>query len=387
MEMLWLAKQFWNLGERELYEYIRFFTMSAADFLEDYFENDLIKAAMASPGIIGTALGVYSPGSAYILLHHVMGDVDGNVGAWGLARGGMGAISHALAGAYKEHGGEIRTQAGVEQILVRDGATVGVALENGDELYADIIVSNLDAKRTFTQVMDSTTCRRASTSGRKTSRSAAPQGKVNIALSGMPTFNERARQPLHQPRRPGLHGLPRDHGARLRLLEARALVRRSVHRDGDPLGLGPDRGAAGLSLDVLLRAVLPADPRRRRVDPGEARCLRRHGDRQDRALRAGLQGPGGARGDPHAVRNRERDRPHGGQHLPGRADHRPAAVQPALPGLRPVPHAPEEHVHVRLVDAPRRRRVLRLRRQRGAGDSARPEEKPNTVPEDDFYDE
>ena len=81
METLWLAKQFWNLGERELYEYIRFFTMSAADFLEDYFENDLIKAAMASPGIIGTALGVYSPGSAYILLHHVMGDVDGNVGA------------------------------------------------------------------------------------------------------------------------------------------------------------------------------------------------------------------------------------------------------------------------------------------------------------------
>ena len=93
-----MAKQFWNLGERELYEYIRFFTMSAADFLHDYFEDDLIKAAMASPGIIGTALGVYSPGSAYILLHHVMGDVDGNVGAWGLARGGMGAISHALAG-------------------------------------------------------------------------------------------------------------------------------------------------------------------------------------------------------------------------------------------------------------------------------------------------
>jgi phytoene dehydrogenase-like protein len=110
MEMLWLAKQFWNLGERELYEYIRFFTMSAADFLEDYFEDDLVKAAMASPGIIGTALGVYSPGSAYILLHHVMGDVDGNVGAWGLARGGMGAISQALAGALAEHGGEIRTR-------------------------------------------------------------------------------------------------------------------------------------------------------------------------------------------------------------------------------------------------------------------------------------
>ena len=93
MEFLFLAKQAWRLGEKEIYEYVRFFTMSAAEYLEDYFENDLIKAAMASPGIIGTALGVYSPGSAYILLHHVMGDVDGSIGAWGLARGGMGDAS------------------------------------------------------------------------------------------------------------------------------------------------------------------------------------------------------------------------------------------------------------------------------------------------------
>ena len=124
-ELLFLAKQFWALGEREIYEYVRFFTMSAAEYLEDYFENDLIKAAMASPGIIGTALGVYSPGSAYILLHHVMGDVDGNIGAWGLARGGMGAISDAIAGALREHGGEIRTGAGVRQVLVKNRKAVG----------------------------------------------------------------------------------------------------------------------------------------------------------------------------------------------------------------------------------------------------------------------
>ena len=150
-EMLFLAREFWKLGEREIYEYIRFFTMSAAEFLEDYFENDMIKAAMASPGIIGTALGVYSPGSAYILLHHVMGDVDGNIGAWGLARGGMGAISNAIAGALQEHGGEIRTNAGVQQVLVRNGKACGVVLENGDELKSRIVVSNLDAKRTFTK--------------------------------------------------------------------------------------------------------------------------------------------------------------------------------------------------------------------------------------------
>ena len=103
-ELIFLAKQIWLLGEKEIYEYIRFFTMSAAEFLDDYFENDLIRASMASAGIIGTALGVHSPGSSYILLHHVMGDVDGSIGAWGLARGGMGAISNAIAGALKEHG-------------------------------------------------------------------------------------------------------------------------------------------------------------------------------------------------------------------------------------------------------------------------------------------
>lgn len=187
-ELLWMAKEFWSLGEKELYEYIRFFTISAADFLEEYFENDLIKAAMASPGIIGTALGVYSPGSAYILLHHVMGDVDGNIGAWGLARGGMGAISNALASALKEHGGEVRVNAGVKQILVKNGKAVGVVLENGDELYSNIVVSNLDAKRTFTQCMDKKDLPPGIYQKAKNFKIRGSSGKVNIALSGLPKF-------------------------------------------------------------------------------------------------------------------------------------------------------------------------------------------------------
>ena len=188
-ELLWLAKQFWSLGEKELYEYIRFFTMSAADFLDDYFEDDLIKAAMASPGVIGTALGVYSPGSAYILLHHVMGDVDGNIGAWGLARGGMGSISNALAGALREHGGEIRTSSGVEKILVKNGKATGVVLENGDELHAGIVVSNMDAKRTFTKCMDKNDLPPGIYEKAKNFKIRGSSGKVNIALSGLPKFN------------------------------------------------------------------------------------------------------------------------------------------------------------------------------------------------------
>ena len=187
-EFLFLAKQFWSLGEREIYEYIRFFTMSAAEFLEDYFENDLIKAAMASPGIIGTALGVQSPGSAYILLHHVMGDVDGSIGAWGLARGGMGAISKSLAGALREHGGEIRTNAGVQKVLVKNRKAAGVVLDDGDELHSNIVVSNLDAKRTFTGIMDKADLPDGIYDKARNFKIRGSSGKVNIALSRMPKF-------------------------------------------------------------------------------------------------------------------------------------------------------------------------------------------------------
>lgn len=188
MEMLFLAKKAWALGEKEIYRYMRFFTMSAAEFLDDYFENELIKAAMASPGIIGTALGVYSPGSAYILLHHVMGDVDGSIGAWGLARGGMGAISESIASALRAAGGEIRTEAGVHRLLVKDRKAAGVVLENGDEILARVVVSNLDAKRTFTRIVDRADLPDGIYEKATNFKIRGSSGKVNIALSGLPEF-------------------------------------------------------------------------------------------------------------------------------------------------------------------------------------------------------
>lgn len=187
-ELLFLAREFWTLGEREIYEYIRFFTMSAAEFLDGYFEHPLIKAAMATPGIIGTALGVESPGSAYILLHHVMGDVDGSIGAWGLARGGMGAISKAIASALQAEGGEIRTEAPVARVKVRGGRATGVVLENGDEIDARIVVSNLDAKRTFTKIIDERDLPEDIVRRARNFKIRGSSGKVNIALSGLPKW-------------------------------------------------------------------------------------------------------------------------------------------------------------------------------------------------------
>jgi phytoene dehydrogenase-like protein len=188
MELLFFAKELWKLGEREIYEYVRFFTMSAAEFLDDYFENDLIKAAMASAGIIGTALGVKSPGSSYILLHHVMGDVDGSIGAWGLPRGGMGAISESIAGALQEHGGELRMNASVSKVLVEKREAVGVVLENGEEIRARIVVSNLDARRTFTRMVDKDDLPDGIYEKACNYKIRGSSGKVNIALSGMPKF-------------------------------------------------------------------------------------------------------------------------------------------------------------------------------------------------------
>ncbi|HEV7442508.1 MAG TPA: NAD(P)/FAD-dependent oxidoreductase, partial [Steroidobacteraceae bacterium] len=92
MELLYLGKHFSKLGEAQMYDTLRFWTMSCADLLDEYFESEIVKAHLAGSSIIGTALGPRSPGTAYVLLHHYMGSIDGTVGAWGFARGGMGAV-------------------------------------------------------------------------------------------------------------------------------------------------------------------------------------------------------------------------------------------------------------------------------------------------------
>src|SRR5207244_4197163 len=105
---------------------VQLMTMSAVDFLDQWFETDVLKATMSASGIIGTFLGVRSPGTAYVLLHHYMGEIDGAFRSWGFARGGTGAISNAIADAAREAGGEIRTKAPIAQIIVKNGKAPGV---------------------------------------------------------------------------------------------------------------------------------------------------------------------------------------------------------------------------------------------------------------------
>src|SRR5437762_3492156 len=149
MNLLFLGRRFQALLDSDKYNQIQLMTMSAVDFLDQWFETDVLKATMSASGIIGTFLGVRSPGTAYVLLHHYMGEIDGAFRAWGFARGGTGAISNAIADAAREAGAEIRTKAPIAKILVKEGRAQGVVLANGDEIYANIVSSSIDPKHTF----------------------------------------------------------------------------------------------------------------------------------------------------------------------------------------------------------------------------------------------
>ena len=189
LHLMEYAKGFLSMGEEGLADTLKFWTKSVGDYLDEYFETDVIKAHLAGSGIIGTALGVYSPGTAYVLLHHYMGDVDGNVGSWGFARGGMGAVAGALAKSFQSFGGEIICDADVDQVIVKEGKAKGVALKNGTEYYADVVVSNLDPKRTFLDVMDAGDLPADVVKKAKNFKIRGSSGKLNIALDGLPTFN------------------------------------------------------------------------------------------------------------------------------------------------------------------------------------------------------
>src|SRR5678815_1493140 len=152
-DLLAMARRFKSMPSDDKYNQVQLMTMSAADFLDQWFETDVLKATMSASGIIGTFLGVRSPGTAYVLLHHYMGEIDGAFRSWGLVRGGTGAISNAIANAAREAGVEIRTEAPIAKILIDRGQAKGIVLENGDEIRANVISSSVDPRLTFMKMV------------------------------------------------------------------------------------------------------------------------------------------------------------------------------------------------------------------------------------------
>jgi len=188
MKLLFLGRRFQSLSSEDKYNQVQLMTMSAIDFLDQWFETDVLKATMSASGIIGTFLGVRSPGTAYVLLHHYMGEIDGAFRSWGFARGGTGAISNSIAGAAREAGVEIRTRAGIGKILVRNGKATGVALQNGDEIQADIVSSSVDPNRTFLRMIDPEHLPSDFIEEVKRYKFRGSSGKVNLALDALPDF-------------------------------------------------------------------------------------------------------------------------------------------------------------------------------------------------------
>ena len=191
-DLLPMAQTAWQmrgLGVRGVADVTRLFSMSVTDLLSDWFESDAIKGMLAINGVIGTWAGPDEPGTAYVMLHHSIGDVgDGHLGSWGFQQGGMGAVSDSIRRSAESFGAEIRTEAKVKRILVRGGRAVGVALENGDELRAPVVVTTIHPKIAFLDLLDRSELPADFVWDIERWKTRSGVVKVNVAMSELPDF-------------------------------------------------------------------------------------------------------------------------------------------------------------------------------------------------------
>jgi len=186
--LLELGQRFRRLPRLSQHRLLQLMTMSAADMLDQWFETDVLKATMSASGIIGTFLGVRSPGTAYVLLHHYMGEIDGAFRSWGFSRGGTGAISLAIAAAAREAGVEIRTEAPVERIKAKNGRATGVVLAGGEEVEATVVLSSADPNVTFLRLCEPGALGAEFLGEVRRYKFRGSSGKVNLALGALPDF-------------------------------------------------------------------------------------------------------------------------------------------------------------------------------------------------------
>jgi phytoene dehydrogenase-like protein len=190
-ELLRLGRSLGEFDDDLRYLNLKLLTTSAVDFLSQWFESEVLMAPMSVSGIIGTFLGVRSPGTAYVLLHHYMGEIDGAFRAWGFSKGGTGGLSLSIASAAEAHGAEILTEAPVARLLMENERSVGVVLENGDEIRAGTVVSSLDPNRTFLRLVGERQLDDDFASQIRRYKLRGSSGKVNLALDRLPEFTSR----------------------------------------------------------------------------------------------------------------------------------------------------------------------------------------------------
>jgi phytoene dehydrogenase-like protein len=183
-----IVSRFRGLDKKVVHDAVRLLTGSAADFLDDYFESDILKGYMASSAIIGTKVGPYSQGSGLVLLYHILGEHDGEFGAWSFHKRGNGGFTQVLARAAESFGVQIRLESPVDHVITRHGQATGVALSDGTEFFAPVVVSALDPRRTFLQLVEPRELPTDLVETIQRFRFQGTSAKVNFALDGIPRY-------------------------------------------------------------------------------------------------------------------------------------------------------------------------------------------------------
>ena len=359
-DVAWMLKHLGSVDRKTIHDTVRMLTGSAADLLDDYFEYEPLKGYLASSSNIGNRIGPMAGGSGLVLLYHKMGEHDGHLGSWSFHKGGNGGFTQVLARAAQSFGAEIQLDARVDHVLTRDGQAVGVVLADGTELTAPVVVSALDARHTFLDLVDPRELPDDLVDNVRRTRYRGTSAKVNFALDGMPEF-------------PGLPGSAAPFGGFINLGPTLEYLERAY--DAAKYGWYSDRPF----IDGAMQSVIDPDM----APPGKhvLSCFVQHapyelkgpdgsrvdweterenfGDKAQAVLEEhfpGLRQAGAAARDRHAGRHRAGHRAERGQHLHGRVPGPADVLLPARAGLEPVRHPDRRLLPVRLRHPPRRLR-------------------------------
>jgi phytoene dehydrogenase-like protein len=192
IEFIKLAWKFHGLGKKEGYEFLRVLPLSAADLLDEWFDNDLLKGGLAASAILGSFVGPRQQGTAFNLLHHQLGASNGALRTAGFVRGGIGELPAAVAKSARQYGAEIRTGVGVRRIVTRNGTATGVVLDGGEEIGAAKILSGADVKRTLLNLVEPADLDPRFLLQVRNIRARGTVGKINLALDALPKFKSRS---------------------------------------------------------------------------------------------------------------------------------------------------------------------------------------------------
>ncbi len=366
-DVKWLLDHLGGVERKVMHDVVRLLTGSASDWLEDYFEHEAVQGFHASSSIIGSQIGPMSPGSGLVLLFHKLGEHDGHLGSWAFHKGGNGGFTQVLARAAEAHGAEIRLGARVESVLTTEGRAVGVALEDGTELRAPVVVSALDPRRTFLDLVDPRELPGDLVENVERMRFRGVSAKVNFALDGLPVF-------------PALPDTVDHYGGFLNIGPTIEYVERAF--DAAKYGwysdepfidaaiqsvVDPDMAPPGKHVMSCFVQYAPYDLKGSDWETERER-VRRHGPGRARVALPRLRRPGAAPRGGHPGRHRAHHRPDRGQHLRRGVPRAPDVLLPPGPRVEPVRHPDRRLLPVRLGHPSRR---LRDRLTRSARQPAR----------------